>query len=185
MCPAWNGPGGTWESYAGGRGEARRRVGHIRDRRTGSRQWVGRHVPAGGASANRCRQWRQRGSLVISSPLDQLPGFHDGVAGLPIGRQPFGDLRGVARLAGDAAGLPGECDGVQQGDGALWRLDFQDLHHEPVVGVPDVALTARTERRLVELSGVGSVYGIDIPVGPLLIILIGLAIVVRAFQPRW
>ncbi len=35
------------------------------------------------------------------------------------------------------------------------------------------------------LSGLGSVYGIDIPVGPLLIILIGLAIVVRAFQPRW
>jgi len=35
------------------------------------------------------------------------------------------------------------------------------------------------------LSGLGSVYGIEIPVGPLLIILIGLAIVVRAFQPRW
>jgi len=35
------------------------------------------------------------------------------------------------------------------------------------------------------LSGVGSVYGIDIPVGPLLIILIGLAIIVRAFRPRW
>ena len=35
------------------------------------------------------------------------------------------------------------------------------------------------------LSGLGSVYGVDIPVGPLLIILIGLAIVVRAFQPRW
>jgi len=35
------------------------------------------------------------------------------------------------------------------------------------------------------LSGLGSVYGINIPVGPLLIILIGLAIVVRAFQPRW
>jgi hypothetical protein len=35
------------------------------------------------------------------------------------------------------------------------------------------------------LSGLGSVYGIDIPVGPLLIILIGLAIVVRALQPRW
>jgi hypothetical protein len=34
-------------------------------------------------------------------------------------------------------------------------------------------------------SGIGSVYGIEIPVGPLLIILIGLAIVVRAFQPRW
>jgi hypothetical protein len=65
------------------------------------------------------------------------------------------------------------------------RLHGQDLHHEPVVGVPDVALTARAERRLVQLSRVGSVYGIDIPVGPLLIILIGLAIVVRAFQPRW
>jgi hypothetical protein len=35
------------------------------------------------------------------------------------------------------------------------------------------------------LSGLGSVYGVNIPVGPLLIILIGLAIVVRAFQPRW
>jgi hypothetical protein len=35
------------------------------------------------------------------------------------------------------------------------------------------------------LSGIGSVYGVDIPVGPLLIILIGLAIIVRAFQPRW
>ena len=35
------------------------------------------------------------------------------------------------------------------------------------------------------LSGLGSVYGINIPVGPLLIILVGLAIVVRAFQPRW
>jgi hypothetical protein len=35
------------------------------------------------------------------------------------------------------------------------------------------------------LSGLGDVYGIDIPVGPVLIILIGLAIVVRAFQPRW
>ena len=35
------------------------------------------------------------------------------------------------------------------------------------------------------LSGIGSVYGIDIPVGPLLIILIGLAIIVRALQPRW
>jgi hypothetical protein len=35
------------------------------------------------------------------------------------------------------------------------------------------------------LSGLGSVLGIDIPVGPILIILIGLAIVVRALQPRW
>jgi hypothetical protein len=35
------------------------------------------------------------------------------------------------------------------------------------------------------LSGLGSVLGIDIPVGPVLIILIGLAIVVRALQPRW
>lgn len=35
------------------------------------------------------------------------------------------------------------------------------------------------------LAGLGSVFGIDIPVGPLLIILIGLAIIVRAFQPRW
>lgn len=35
------------------------------------------------------------------------------------------------------------------------------------------------------LSGLSSVLGIDIPVGPLLIILIGLAIIVRAFQPRW
>jgi hypothetical protein len=35
------------------------------------------------------------------------------------------------------------------------------------------------------LSGIGSVYGVDIPVGPLLVILIGLAIIVRAFQPRW
>jgi hypothetical protein len=34
-------------------------------------------------------------------------------------------------------------------------------------------------------SGVSSVYGVDIPVGPLLIILIGSAIVVRALQPRW
>ena len=35
------------------------------------------------------------------------------------------------------------------------------------------------------LSGLGSVLGVDIPVGPLLIILIGLAIIVRALQPRW
>lgn len=35
------------------------------------------------------------------------------------------------------------------------------------------------------LSGIGSVYGVDIQVGPVLIILIGLAIVVRAFRPRW
>lgn len=35
------------------------------------------------------------------------------------------------------------------------------------------------------LAGLSSVLGVDIPVGPLLIILIGLAIVVRAFQPRW
>lgn len=35
------------------------------------------------------------------------------------------------------------------------------------------------------LSGLSSVLGVDIPVGPLLIILIGLAIIVRAFQPRW
>jgi hypothetical protein len=35
------------------------------------------------------------------------------------------------------------------------------------------------------LSGLSSVLGIDIPVGPLLIILIGLAIIVRALQPRW
>ena len=32
------------------------------------------------------------------------------------------------------------------------------------------------------LSGIGSVYGVDIPVGPLLIILIGLAIIVRALD---
>ena len=32
------------------------------------------------------------------------------------------------------------------------------------------------------LSGIGSVYGIDFPVGPLLIILIGLAIIVRALD---
>ena len=35
------------------------------------------------------------------------------------------------------------------------------------------------------LSGIGSVTGLDIPVGPLLFILVGLAIIVRAFQPRW
>ena len=35
------------------------------------------------------------------------------------------------------------------------------------------------------LSGIGSVYGVDIPGGALLIILIGLAIIVRALQPRW
>ncbi len=35
------------------------------------------------------------------------------------------------------------------------------------------------------LSGLGSVLGVDIPVGPLLIVLIGLAIIVRALQPRW
>jgi hypothetical protein len=35
------------------------------------------------------------------------------------------------------------------------------------------------------LSGLGSVLGIDIPVGPLLIVLIGLAIIVRALRPRW
>lgn len=35
------------------------------------------------------------------------------------------------------------------------------------------------------LSGLSSVLGVDIPVGPLLIILIGLAIIVRALQPRW
>ena len=34
------------------------------------------------------------------------------------------------------------------------------------------------------LSGLGSVLGIDIPVGPVLIVLIGLAIIARAFQPR-
>ena len=32
------------------------------------------------------------------------------------------------------------------------------------------------------LSGLGSVYGVSIPVGPLLIILIGLAIIVRAMD---
>jgi len=32
------------------------------------------------------------------------------------------------------------------------------------------------------LSGLGSVYGVSIPVGPLLIILIGLAIIVRALD---
>jgi cytosine/uracil/thiamine/allantoin permease len=32
------------------------------------------------------------------------------------------------------------------------------------------------------LSGLGSVYGVDLPVGPLLIILIGLAIIVRALD---
>ncbi|MFH1474256.1 MAG: hypothetical protein ABIG85_00175 [Chloroflexota bacterium] len=35
------------------------------------------------------------------------------------------------------------------------------------------------------LAGLGSVLGVDIPVGPVFIILIGLAIVVRAFRPRW
>jgi hypothetical protein len=35
------------------------------------------------------------------------------------------------------------------------------------------------------LAGIGSVLGIDLPVGPILIILIGLAIIVRAFRPRW
>lgn len=35
------------------------------------------------------------------------------------------------------------------------------------------------------LAGLSSVLGIDIPVGPVLIILIGLAVIVRAFQPRW
>ena len=35
------------------------------------------------------------------------------------------------------------------------------------------------------LSGLSSVLGVDIPVGPLLVILIGLAIIVRALQPRW
>ncbi len=35
------------------------------------------------------------------------------------------------------------------------------------------------------LSGLSSVLGVNIPVGPLLIILIGLAIIVRALQPRW
>jgi hypothetical protein len=35
------------------------------------------------------------------------------------------------------------------------------------------------------LAGLGSVLGVDIPVGPVLIILIGLAVIVRAFQPRW
>jgi hypothetical protein len=35
------------------------------------------------------------------------------------------------------------------------------------------------------LSGLGSVYGVSIPVGPLLIILIGLSIIVRALdRPR-
>ena len=32
------------------------------------------------------------------------------------------------------------------------------------------------------LSGIGSVYGVDVPVGPLLIILIGMAIVFRALD---
>jgi hypothetical protein len=35
------------------------------------------------------------------------------------------------------------------------------------------------------LAGLSSVLGVDIPVGPLLIILVGLAIIVRAVQPRW
>ena len=35
------------------------------------------------------------------------------------------------------------------------------------------------------LAGLSSVLGVDIPVGPILIILIGLAIIVRAVQPRW
>jgi hypothetical protein len=35
------------------------------------------------------------------------------------------------------------------------------------------------------LSGISEVLGVDIPVGPLLIILIGLAIIVRSLQPRW
>ena len=32
-------------------------------------------------------------------------------------------------------------------------------------------------------SGVGSVYGVNLPVGPLLVILIGLAIIVRSLGP--
>jgi len=35
------------------------------------------------------------------------------------------------------------------------------------------------------LSGLSSVAGVSIPVGPLLVILIGLAIIVRSLQPRW
>lgn len=35
------------------------------------------------------------------------------------------------------------------------------------------------------LAGLSSVLGVDIPVGPILIILIGLAVIVRALQPRW
>ena len=35
------------------------------------------------------------------------------------------------------------------------------------------------------LAGISSVLGVDLPVGPILIILIGMAIIVRAFQPRW
>ncbi len=35
------------------------------------------------------------------------------------------------------------------------------------------------------LAGIGSVTGVEMPVGPILIILIGLAIIVRALQPRW
>lgn len=34
-------------------------------------------------------------------------------------------------------------------------------------------------------SGISQVYGVDVPVGPLLIILIGLAIIVHAVRPRW
>jgi len=35
------------------------------------------------------------------------------------------------------------------------------------------------------VAGIGDVYGVDVPVWPLLIILIGLAVVVRALPPRW
>jgi hypothetical protein len=35
------------------------------------------------------------------------------------------------------------------------------------------------------LAGIGEVLGVDMPVGPILIILIGLAVIARAFRPRW
>jgi hypothetical protein len=35
------------------------------------------------------------------------------------------------------------------------------------------------------LSGIGQVLGVDIPVWPVLLILIGLAVIVRSVRPRW
>ena len=69
--------------------------------------------------------------------------------------------------------------------GIAWR----SLRHRllsTVLTIVGIALaTALVLGTIALLAGISSVLGIDLPVGPILIILIGLAIIVRAFQPRW